>query len=249
MTAVLHAMAGIVGHEICDMRAQKTGQITINTDHVGLWLGTPILVTVDGKSAGGMNGDIEKIVPLSDKGCFDTPLRYRGWAIYETKTPNTWYQIHSSLTPGPVFEALGINPEGPGITTKDEAYAQIQEAVAKLSALELEMIFRAKGLCGVTCFTPQAWRETGMGVALARHPLISYGKQTYMPSTPPAPFEKTADKRPLAGIKVVELARVIAAPALCAGLASLGADVVRIMSPHAPDVTVSLYASIKSSQD
>ena len=79
-----------------------------------------------------------------------------------------------------------------------------------------------------------------MGIALARHLLMSYGRQTYLPPTPPVLLSKSSDKRPLAGIKVVELARVIAAPALCAGLAAFGADVVRIMSPHMPGITVSL---------
>ena len=32
LTAVLHAMAGIVGQEISGMRGQKTGQTTIDTD-------------------------------------------------------------------------------------------------------------------------------------------------------------------------------------------------------------------------
>ena len=247
LTAVLHAMAGIVGHEIADLRGQKTGSITINTDHVGLWLATPILVTLNGRDAVDMikSGEMGKIVPVTDKGIFDSPVRYRGWAIYKTKSPNTWYQIHTSLVPGPVFKALGLDPDDvQGNKSNKEAYAYIQKAVEKYTAPELEMMFRNIGACGVTCFTPQAWRDTGMGIALARHPLICYGKQTYLPDTPATQFSATADRRPLAGIKVVELARVIAAPALCAGLGAFGADVVRVLSPHMPDVSVSLVHTI-----
>ena len=248
LTAVLHAMAGIVGQEISGIRGQETGQLTINTDHVGLWLATPIMVTIDGKTGEELiqSGEVNRNHPVTDKGRFDTPLKWRGWAIYKTKTPDTWYQIHTSLTPEPVFEALGIDPEDPSIKTRDQAYARIQDAVGRYEARELEMIFREQGSCGVTCFTPQAWRETGMAIALARHPLISYSQQTYVPSTTPVAFPDTTDKRPLAGIKVVELARVIAAPALAAGLAAFGADVVRVMSPHAPDVTVSFDGRSKS---
>lgn len=245
-TAVVHAMAGIIGQEISEMRGHKTGQITIDTNQVGLWLGTPIVAFLDGKDAPAISksGEIAKIVPMSDKGCFDTPLRFRGWAIYKTKTPNTWYQLHTSLTPGPAFRAIGIDPDAPGLKTKDEAHAHIQAVMETYEARELEMIFRENGCCGVTCLTPQAWRETDVGKSLARHPLINYARQTYVPDTPPVPFSKTADKRPLAGIKVVELARVIAAPALCAGLGAFGADVVRVMSPHAPDVSVSSAARL-----
>ena len=243
LTAALHAMAGIVGQEISALRGQKTGSITVNTDHVGLWLATPILASLDGKGAAEMieSGEISRIVPITDKGVKDSPLRLRGTAIYKTKTPNTWYQIHSSLDPGPVFKALGLDMDDvQGNKSTTEAYSYIQKTVEKYTARELEMIFREVGACGVTCFTPQAWRETGMGIALARHPLICYSKQTYVPDTPATPFSTSADKRPLAGIKVVELARVIAAPALCAGLGAFGADVVRIMSPHMPDFSVGL---------
>ncbi|MCJ1310976.1 hypothetical protein MMC25_004645 [Agyrium rufum] len=239
MTAVIHAMAGIVGQEISALRGNETGRITVNTDHAGLWLGTPFLATINGRPAVELLGlgELEGILPITDKGCSDTPLRYRSWAIYKTKTPDTWYQIHGSLAPGPVLKALGIDDADPSITTRDQAYAHIQAAVEKYTARELEMIYREGNMCGVTCFSPQAWRDTGMGASLVRHPLICYAKQTHVQPTPAPPFSVTADKRPLAGIKVVELARVIAAPALCAGLAAFGADVVRVMAPHAPDVT------------
>ena len=248
LTAVLHAMAGIVGQEISALRGQETGSITVNTDHVGLWLATAILASLNGKGAAEMiqSGEIGRIVPITDKGIMDNPVRFRAYANYKTKTPDTWYQIHPSLVPGPVFKALGLDPDdAQGNKSRTEAYSYIQKAVEKYTARELEMIFREVGACGVTCFTPQAWRETAMGIALARHPLLCYSKQTYVPDTPATPFSTTADKRPLAGIKVVELARVIAAPALCAGLGAFGADVVRIMSPNMPDLSVGLIPITK----
>lgn len=145
------------------------------------------------------------------------------------------------MVPGPVFKALGLDLDDvQGNKSKTKAYSYVQKAVEKYTARELEMIFREVGACGVTCFTPQAWRETEMGIALARHPLICYSKQTYVPDTPPTPFSTTADKSPLAGLKVVELARVIDVPGLCAGLGAFSADVVRVMSPHMPDFSVGL---------
>ena len=83
LTAVLHAMAGIFGQEISEMRGQKTGQVTVSKDHVGLWLGTPILVFINGKGAAELikSEEIAKILPITDKGVFDSPLRYLGWVI------------------------------------------------------------------------------------------------------------------------------------------------------------------------
>jgi crotonobetainyl-CoA:carnitine CoA-transferase CaiB-like acyl-CoA transferase len=77
------------------------------------------------------------------------------------------------------------------------------------------------------------------GKAAGKTPLINYKVQKQAVATPPVPFSVTNDKRPLAGIKIIELARVIAAPAAGAALTSFGADVVRIQSPNLPDPNVS----------
>lgn len=58
-------------------------------------------------------------------------------------------------------------------------------------------------------------------------------------STPSVPFPRmTSDKRPLAGIKVVELVRIIAGPVIGTTLAALGADVIRINGSSLPDFNV-----------
>ena len=95
-----------------------------------------------------------------------------------------------------------------------------------------------KGLLGSIVYSPAGWLNTNMGKSLARHPLINYKQQTQCPPTPAAPFPRTDDMRPLSGIKVIELARIIAAPACGAILASFGAEVVRIQSSRMMDFTV-----------
>ena len=70
-----------------------------------------------------------------------------------------------------------------------------------------------------------------MGKAAARHPVVDYKQVLGTSAIPPVQFPSTTDTRPLAGIKIVELGRVIALPAAGALLAALGADVIAIQSP------------------
>jgi crotonobetainyl-CoA:carnitine CoA-transferase CaiB-like acyl-CoA transferase len=55
-------------------------------------------------------------------------------------------------------------------------------------------------------------------------------------STPKCPFQPSNDKRVLSGIRVLELCRIIAGPAITRILAEYGADVLKITSPHLSDV-------------
>lgn len=48
---------------------------------------------------------------------------------------------------------------------------------------------------------------------------------------------RTSTARPLAGLKVVDLTRVIAGPAVSRGLAELGASVLRVTAPHLADMS------------
>jgi crotonobetainyl-CoA:carnitine CoA-transferase CaiB-like acyl-CoA transferase len=78
-----------------------------------------------------------------------------------------------------------------------------------------------------------------MGKALAKHPLVNYKRCAQASPTPPVPFPEKLDKRPLAGVKIVELARIIALPATGIVLSSMGAEVIRVQSRDLPDFSVS----------
>lgn len=53
---------------------------------------------------------------------------------------------------------------------------------------------------------------------------------------PVVPWPEATENKPLSGIKVLELTRIIAAPAIGKGLAEHGATVLRIVSPTLPDM-------------
>jgi hypothetical protein len=245
ITAVLHAMVGIVGLEILHLRGQTTSTTTyINTNHAGLYPATPALVTIDGQTG----PSVIKLpsVPQWDKDRQSgSPLVYRATAIYPTADTGTWFQLHGSLDPWTMLRTIGIKKDVEAeVRSTDEAYALIRERILTYRAREIEQLMLEHGLSGSVVHSPESWRNTEMGKSLARHPLINYAKQMHYPSIPPTPLPKSDDKRPLAGIKVVELARIIAATATGAALASMGAEVIRVNSSKLKDYTPAQPSSL-----
>ncbi|PFH63366.1 hypothetical protein XA68_12330 [Ophiocordyceps unilateralis] len=237
-SAVFHAMIGIVGKQICKLKGIDTGKVSIDTDKSGLYPGTPAVVSIDGKMMPdiGHDGTLTKVGKDLDRHVLDrNHMLYRSWSIYPTKDPKVYYQIMGNLRPVDFLKAYNLNPETP-TSSNDEAYEVIKKEMTKYSARELEQKNMEHGFCGQTCYTPEQWRQTTMGQRLAAHPVLNYNRVPETPDMPPVPFPQTEDKRPLAGIKVIELGRVIASPALGAIMTSLGANVIKVQGPNLPDI-------------
>ncbi|KAE8318250.1 alpha methylacyl-CoA racemase [Aspergillus transmontanensis] len=241
VAAALHAMCGIVGNELLEERdgqASQSRSVTINTDQAAFWLGSILTVSINGSNVSdlvSMGKGSSLFKRDFEKGVFDNPLRLRTTAIYPTKTPGVWYQLHGSLHADPVLRAIGVDPSTK-CDTPAEAYQVIREQTQRFTADELEMIMVKNGFCGSICHTPEGWRQTLMGKQLGSHPFVNYSRESYAIPTPPAPLPVLADKRPLAGIKVVEMVRIIAGPVIGTTLAAFGADVVRVNCSGLPDL-------------
>jgi hypothetical protein len=245
VTAVLHAMVGIVGLEILHLRGITTSnQIDIDVNHAGLYPATAALVNIDGVTG----PEVIKLptVPQWDKDrASNSPLVYRATAIYETADSGVWFQLHGSLDSWKMLALLGISKDlDSEIRTNDAAYELIQERVRAYRAREIEQLVVEKGLSGSIVYSPEEWRQTEMGRSLSRHPLVNYKQQSHCASLAPVSFPVLEDKRPLAGIKVVELTRIIAGAAAGAALASLGAEVIRVNSSKLKDYTPAQPSSL-----
>ncbi|KAH0282066.1 CoA-transferase family III [Aureobasidium namibiae CBS 147.97] len=235
--AALNALQAILARQISALRGVDTGGIKIDTDAAGLYPGTVALGFVDGQTLDKLDNVAEFGVDLDRECMTETDLMYRTWSIYPTKDPNVWYQGIGNFNPKVWLKQHRIDPATPH-KDRDEAYEIIRKMTIKHSPEELEAIDVNNGFCGQIVHTPKRWQELHYAKSLARHPLFNVEQALGSQGLPPIEFSKISgnDKRPLAGLKVLELARMIAAPELCRVLGSLGADVIKAQSPNLHDV-------------
>ncbi|WP_158784770.1 CoA transferase [Pantoea sp. BAV 3049] len=131
-----------------------------------------------------------------------------GWIRLHTNAPHHRLAMEKVLGQHPSRQALA-------------------SVVSQWQANGLEEAIVAAGGCAAEMRSVAAWQQHRQGQSVSREALIA---QTLQPEAP-APDWQLPAARPMLGVKVLDLTRIIAGPVATRFLAGLGAEVLRIDPP------------------
>ena len=126
------------------------------------------------------------------------------------------------------LRVLGL-PDDPGLAAE-----RVAAAVRPLAAAELESRLVAEGGCAAELRAGADWERHPQGMAVAAEPVL--GRSVAAPAAVDAGLRGPSGPRPLDGVRVLDLTRVIAGPVATRTLAAWGCDVLRIDPPGFPEV-------------
>ncbi|MFF7974838.1 CoA transferase [Streptomyces sp. NPDC007905] len=147
------------------------------------------------------------------------------------RTADGWVRTHANYPHhrSRLLGALGL--------PQDASAEETAGRLAERSALEVEeTVYRAGGLA-VALRTRKEWAAHEQAAEVAARPLVDSERLDTAPARVLPPLDPAAAPLlPAAGLRVLDLTRVLAGPVATRTLALLGADVLRLDAPQLPEL-------------
>jgi crotonobetainyl-CoA:carnitine CoA-transferase CaiB-like acyl-CoA transferase len=143
------------------------------------------------------------------------------------RTADGWVRTHANYPHhrARLLQALGV-PDDP---------AAVGAALAERSAQDVEEAVYAAGGLAVALRSPEEWAAHPQAAEVAKRPLVERGRLDTARARTFTPVD-TSPLLPAAGLRVLDLTRVLAGPVATRTLALLGADVLRLDAPRLPEL-------------
>jgi hypothetical protein len=144
------------------------------------------------------------------------------------------------MNPDPSLDSIGL-PHELDSSSLEDSWKPYIEKLSQIDSNEMQRLASdVYKQAGTICWTAEEFQASEHYKANAHVGLYEVHEHK-SPTQPPCWWQDaphTSAKRPLGGLKVVDITRVIAAPAITRGLAELGASVMRVTAPHLADYSV-----------
>lgn len=165
-----------------------------------------------------------------------------GWFSIDGARPEQWdafaglyacadghVRLHSNFAHhrDGALRLLGLDP---ATATRADAAG----ALRAWRAQDFETATAERGLVATALRSFAQWDATAQGIAVAAQPLLTITR--IGAAAPRALPRLNAADRPLAGLRVLDLTRILAGPVGGRALASFGADVLLVNGPHLPNI-------------
>ena len=170
---------------------------------------------------------------------FRTSLRPIGWALPAPWDPvagdyrarDGWIRLHTNAPHhrAAAERVLGAQSDRDGMAL----------AVAGWDMGVLEAAIVAEGGCAAEMRSVEAWAAHPQGASVAGEPLVAFD-----PGVPASAAWRPRPDRPLAGLRVLDLTRVLAGPVATRFLAGYGAEVLRVDPPDWNEPAIELDVTL-----